>query len=132
MKTPAEYTSFPEASSPKPQIAGDIEKETGFFAEFSTHLADSSSNSIDLLKLLSDGIADLLFNGSNRLETGTEVMHNFPSISHGLFSSFQRMINRVCISFEPIKIYWRNFFHPMLDAHQYLKMKWNISLQTKR
>lgn len=87
MKTPGEYTSFPEASSPAPEVVGDVEKECGFFEKFSTHLADSSSNSIDLLKLLSDGIADLLFNGSNRLETDTEVTPNSPLILHG-FSYF--------------------------------------------
>ncbi len=77
MKKPDEYISFPETPSPKQQIVGDIEKEIGFFGRFASHLTDSSYNSIDLLKMLSDGIADLLFTGSNRLETRTEVSKTF-------------------------------------------------------
>jgi len=69
-----EYISFPETSSPKQQIVGDIEKKTGFFGQLATCLANPPYNYIDLLKMLGDGIADLLFTGSNRLETRTEVI----------------------------------------------------------
>jgi hypothetical protein len=39
-----------------------------------TCLANPPYNYIDLLKMLGDGIADLIFTGSNRLETRTEVI----------------------------------------------------------
>jgi hypothetical protein len=39
-----------------------------------TSLANPPYNYIDLLKMLGDGIADLIFTGSNRLETRTEVI----------------------------------------------------------
>ncbi|CAF0721679.1 unnamed protein product [Adineta steineri] len=69
-----EYESFPETSSPQQQqFVGNIEKKIGFFGRFATHLAATSYNYIDLLKLLSDGIADLLFTGSNQLETHIET-----------------------------------------------------------
>ena len=89
VKKPEEYTSFPETTSPKQQIVGDIEKEIGFFDRFASHLTDSAYNSIDLLKMLSDGIADLLFTGSNRLEIRTEVDKkklSFFSLSFTFFS----------------------------------------------
>ncbi|CAF0959064.1 unnamed protein product [Adineta steineri] len=65
-----EYESFPEtSSSQQQQIVENIEKKIRFFGRFATHFAATSYNYIDLLKLLSDGIADLLFTGSNQLET---------------------------------------------------------------
>ena len=73
-KNTDEYMSFPETPSPKIRLAGTVEKETGFFGRFATYLNDSTYNSVDLLKMLSDGIADLLFSGSNRLETHSEVI----------------------------------------------------------
>ena len=68
-----EYVSFPETDSPHQQVIEETERKTKFFAQFATTLASLPHNYIDLLKMLSDGIADLLFTGSNRLEKRTEV-----------------------------------------------------------
>jgi hypothetical protein len=103
VKKSEEYISFPETPSPKQQIVGDIEKEIGFFGRFASHLTDSAYNSIDLLKMLSDGIADLLFTGSNRLETRTEVNKIDHFHIYRLFSSARR-IKLDCIYYELIKI----------------------------
>ncbi|CAF1082392.1 unnamed protein product [Rotaria sp. Silwood1] len=68
-----EYISFPETQSPKQETVEDNEKKKGFFSQFASYIATNPYNYIDLLKMLSDGIADLLFTGSNRLETCTEM-----------------------------------------------------------
>jgi uncharacterized membrane-anchored protein YhcB (DUF1043 family) len=71
-----EYVSFPDTTSSEQQqqIVDNVDKKTGFFAQFALLLASLPHNYIDLLKVLSDGIADLLFNGSNRFEAQTEVI----------------------------------------------------------
>ena len=68
------YISFPNTQSPTSRITETTEKTVGFFCQFGSSLVSQSHNYIDLLKILSDGIADLLFDGSNRLETFTEVI----------------------------------------------------------
>ncbi|UJR38003.1 hypothetical protein I4U23_030685 [Adineta vaga] len=73
LKNTDAYESFPETSSPKQPIVGNIEKQVGFFSRFATSLDTSSYNYIELLKMISDGIADLLFTGCNRLETHLET-----------------------------------------------------------
>ena len=73
MNNSEEYVSFPETDSPKHQAIDETEKKTKFFAQFASTLASLPHNYIDLLKTLSDGIADLLFAGSNRLEKRTDV-----------------------------------------------------------
>ena len=55
-------------------MIGTIEKKIGFFSQYASYLSTYPHNHIDLLKILSDGIADLLFTGSNLLETFTEVI----------------------------------------------------------
>ncbi|CAF0890511.1 unnamed protein product [Adineta ricciae] len=67
------YESFPETSSPKQQMVGNVEKKVGFFGHFAKTLDASSCNYIELLKILSDGIANLLFTGCNRLEAHVET-----------------------------------------------------------
>ncbi|CAF4324427.1 unnamed protein product, partial [Rotaria sordida] len=54
-----EYISFPETQSPKQEIIEDTEKKKGFFNQFASYIAINPHNYIDLLKMLSDGIADL-------------------------------------------------------------------------
>ena len=68
-----EYTSFPETLSPTRTANEDFQKKIGFFGEFASHLATLPRNYVDLLKMLSDGIADLLFAGSTRFETRAGV-----------------------------------------------------------
>ncbi|CAF3346265.1 unnamed protein product [Rotaria socialis] len=68
-----EYVSFPETLSPSQEINGDIVKQKGFFSQFTSYIITNPHNYIGLLKMLSDGIADILFTGLNRFETCTEM-----------------------------------------------------------
>ena len=98
-----EYVSFPETLTPQREIVDNTSIKMGFFGQFALSLATLPHNYIDLLKSLSDGIADLLFAGSNRLEARPEVSAD-PLLHRCFTVSSRRRIKWDSFSYEQIKI----------------------------
>ena len=102
MRNSDEYVSFPDTLTPQREIVDNNSIKMGFFGQFALSLATLPHSYIDLLKSLSDGIADLLFAGSNRLEARPEVSTN-SRLDRCFTVSSRRRIKWDSFSYERIK-----------------------------